>query len=342
MIFPRIFIEKNLENHPAVLKILQKLPGREIRYIDSYTDVFGKVYKPFSHRKKNIDLFLAQKKGSLVREAPPAYGISGAPHYYFIHTYNCVFECQYCYLQGYFHSPDMVVFVNHEEILEEMQNTLAQHSGDVWFHAGEFSDSLALSHILDDWPVFWDFFRGNPRARLELRTKSANIRALKQLEPLPNVTVSFSLSAERTAAQFEKKSSPVRARLRAMGILSRLGFRIGIHLDPIIYTPSVLQDYEWLAERMREEAGINSIDYISIGAIRFNSDLAHKIEKNYPGTRLLLTDYVRSVDGKLRYARPKRMFLLQSVEEILLRSGFPSHRIYICMESDDLVYSEKE
>ena len=48
-----------------------------------------------------------RKARQLVKETPAAYGLSGEPHYYFIHSYNCLYECDYCYLQGYFHSPDL-------------------------------------------------------------------------------------------------------------------------------------------------------------------------------------------------------------------------------------------
>jgi spore photoproduct lyase len=163
--FKKILIEKSLYNAAdakteRAKKIIQFFPKAEVLEIESYENYFNKVFKPYLQKRDNLNLFLAEKKGQLIRKAPPAYGTLNEDHYFFIHAYNCIYECEYCYLQGYFNSPDLVLFLNHEEILQEMTAITQNHKGDtpLWFHAGEFSDSLALSHITQEIPLYWDFF----------------------------------------------------------------------------------------------------------------------------------------------------------------------------------------
>jgi spore photoproduct lyase len=135
----KLYVEEELREHPRAKAIASKM-SIEPTYLRSYDEIWGQSKKPYLHKRDSLNLFIARKKGQLLKEAPDAYGQAGDPHYYFIHAYNCIYECQYCYLQGYFNTPDIVLFVNHEEIMDEMERVLEKHpKRNVWFHAGEFS-----------------------------------------------------------------------------------------------------------------------------------------------------------------------------------------------------------
>ena len=89
--------------------------------------------------------------------------------------------------------------------------SLHPRSPRIWFHGGEFSDSLALASITGELASFFDFFYHHPRTGLELRTKSANLKALNSLAPADNIVVSYSLSPSGSAQELDLK-----ARLRAI------------------------------------------------------------------------------------------------------------------------------
>ena len=226
MLIDTLYIERGAESRPITAGIRRQIQAQRTEIIDDYQDLFSRRKTPYLDKRASRNLFIAVKKGALVREAPNAYGFGKDDlHYYYIHAYNCVFECEYCYLQGYFSSPDLVLFVNHDEILQNMSETVAAHAGKrVWFHAGEFSDSLALSHVSGELPLYWDFFKERPDTFLELRTKSINLTALRPLEPLPNAVVSFSLSTEEQAAAFDRNTPGAMRRIEAMHRLADMGF----------------------------------------------------------------------------------------------------------------------
>ncbi len=339
--FEIIYIENHLQSHPRVLEILKRFPNSEIKKIDKIEDVFGRVKKPYLQKRTNLNLFLGEKKGQLVKLAPPAYGLSGEPHYYFVHAYNCIYECNYCYLQGYFHSPDIVLYLNHEEIGQEIKRLAEENHANtpdlkVWFHAGEYSDSLALTHLSGELSHYFKLFKELTFCNLELRTKSVNIRELLNEEPLDNIITSFSLSPEHRIKSNDLKTPPLKARLNAIGELNSKGFPIGIHFDPIIYDDKFIESYEDLADQLLEHIPAEKIRYISLGVVRFTKEVFQKVQRHYPDSDLLAQEFIRSFDNKIRYNRPMRLWILGKIKELLTERGVEPARIYLCMEDTDL------
>jgi spore photoproduct lyase len=339
--FEIIYIEKKLLEHPQVKEIIKKLPLAEIKKIDKIEDVFGRVKKPYLQKRSNLNLFLGEKKGQLVKLAPPAYGLLGEPHYYFVHAYNCIYECNYCYLQGFFHSPDIVLYLNHDEIAAEIQRVAQTHHASdpntkVWFHAGEYSDSLALSHLSGELNHYFQLFKNMPNCYLELRTKSINIKELLLQTPLDNVITSFSLSPAHRIKRNDLKTPPLKNRLNAISQLHERGFPIGIHFDPIIYDDQFIESYEELVDQLLLNIDPLSIRYISLGVVRFTKEVYQKVQRNYPDSDLLAQEFVRSFDNKIRYSRPMRLWMLAKIKQQLIDRGIDSSKIYLCMEDNDL------
>lgn len=325
-----IYVEEEIKDHARVKSILEKLK-REPLYIPRFDDIWGRSKKPYLQKRDSLNLFLAHKKGQLLKEAPDAYGSQGDPHYYFIHAYNCIYECQYCYLQGYFNTPDIVLFINHEEIIEEMERALLKYPGQkVWFHAGEFSDSLALTHLTGELDLYHAFCEKYPNAIIELRTKSVNTREIEKLRPLPNLIVSFSLSPKEMARRVDLKTPNAEARVRAMRTLKSLGFPIAAHFDPIVYEDKFKSEYSELLNQMADLTG--DLKYLSLGVVRFTKDVYREVERNYPDSVLHTGPMIKSFDGKVRYHRPMRMWLMNSIKELAINSGVKPEAIYLCME----------
>jgi spore photoproduct lyase len=331
--FEKIFIEEHLIDHPQVNHILKAYPQSEKTFIKDIEDVFNRVKKPYLQKRKSLQLFLGEKKGTLVKPAPDAYGLSGEPHYYFVHAYNCIYECNYCYLQGYFHSPDIVLFLNHEaigkEIIRLLESNLPSKS---WFHAGEFSDSLALTHLTHEIPFYFNLFKNLPHAYLEFRTKSVNIKEILKEKPLKNIITSFSLSPKERAKKSDLKTPTIEARLNAIGTLYENQFPIAIHFDPIIYEDNFINSYLVLIEELIQKIPPHAIAYISLGVVRFTKDVYHQVQKNYPTSDLLAQEFVKSFDNKIRYSRPMRMWMLLKIKDLLMQKGFLEKQIYLCME----------
>lgn len=333
--FKRIFIEEDILTHDRTQFILKKLRFPEYKIIDRYDHIWGKVNKPYLQKRDRLSLFIASKRGKVLKTAPPAYGKKGDPHYYFITAFNCIYECSYCYLQGYFNTPDIVFFVNHEDILkkiEEMIISCNKRGQKPWFHAGEFSDSLSLSHITGELSLYFDLFSRYPDAYLELRTKSANINQILKNPPLTNIIISISLSPDEQIKKYDLKTSPLKRRLTAIKILTDFNFQIGIHFDPIIAHVDVMEMYHLLLQELMRKTNIKSLAYLSLGVVRFTKDVFHRVKKNYPQADFHSQELIRSFDGKIRYLRPLRGKLLRNIKNLAMEEGITEDKIYLCME----------
>lgn len=334
--FNKIYVEKDVFNHPRVQDILRSLNSQDPIEIEDFADWWGRAKKPYLQKRDQLNLFIAQKKGQKIKLAPDAYGLKGEPHYYFVHAYNCIYECQYCYLQGYFNTPDLVWFVNHEEIIQDMRTCLDQNanSNRVWFHAGEFSDSLALSHLTKELPVYHHFLESNTQAIMELRTKSVNIRELLKLKPLGNLITSFSLSAPDQAKSYDLKTPSLVLRLKAMQELAQNKYPIAAHFDPLIYHPKLLEELNALIGQMKDFNLLTNLEYISIGVVRFTKEVYREVQKNYPQSSLLQQNFIYPKDGKIRYPKILRQSLLLELKQLLISHGVLADKIYLCMEEE--------
>lgn len=334
--FEQVFVEESVFQYPRTKNILTKLKVDSPTIIQDISDHWGRTRKPYLDKRTNLNLYLGKKSGTKIKIAPPAYGLSGEKHFYFIHAYNCIYECQYCYLQGYFNTPDIVLFLNHEEIIEEMTALMEAHPQEViWFHAGEFSDSLALTHLTDELPLYHAFLKRFPLAKIELRTKSVNIKPLLGLSPLANLYVSFSLSPANSTKIYDLKTPSLAARLKAIKELTDQGFSLGLHFDPIINDDQLIKNYAELIDQLFTHTSIQAIGYLSLGVVRFTKEVFHQMEKNYPDSPLLAEDFIKSFDNKIRYPRPQRLWLMGKIKNLLIEKGLEKEKIYLCMENDD-------
>lgn len=332
--FSQIIIENSVANHPITQKLNDKFSSVRKVYIDDHRKFWGRVKKPYLEKRENLNLYIAHKEGTLIKKAPDAYGTASGEHYYFIHAYNCIYECEYCYLQGHFNSPDLVLFVNHEDIIKQMSE-LALTQREIWFHAGEFSDSLALSHLTGEIEQYHQFLVEHPNAYIELRTKSANTQVIEKLEPINNLITTFSLSPDNIAKAIDRKTPSTKARLAAMNRLTKLGHPMGIHFDPIIYQEDFEAQYLELIKQIQENVDINLVRYISLGVVRFTKDVYYQFSQNYPDSKLHRSEMIKSFDGKVRYPRPIRMWMMNKIKSLLIEAGLESSKIYLCMEEDE-------
>lgn len=330
--FNRIFVEKTIINTQKVQSILEKFKGLDIKLIDDAEKTFSSIKKPYLQKRNHLNLYLGHKKGTLLKEAPDAYGLMDGKHYYFIHAYNCIYECEYCYLQGYFHNPDIVLFLNYDDIGKNIIEISSLSDEKVWFHAGEFSDSLALSSITNEIDFYFDLFSKIPNAFLELRTKSSNIKSLLQQTPIPNVITSFSISSQMRAKKTDIGTPPIKARVNSIKKLQEAGHPVAIHLDPIILSKNIIEDYQLLFEELKENINLKAIEYLSLGVVRFTEEVFKEVQKNYPLTDILSSSLIKTQDNLYRYPVPIRNWILGKVKDMAICAGFNPETIYMCME----------
>ena len=141
--FHHVYIERKLAENYDVDNVLKKLPGSRIVWINHYKDVFNRKNQSLEIQKKSPALILAKKEGQLIYSGSKECQDFGNDNFYYTSCMmNCLFDCEYCYLQGMYPSADVVLFMNLEDIFNEVVRMLTVHP--VYLCVSYDTDLIAL------------------------------------------------------------------------------------------------------------------------------------------------------------------------------------------------------
>jgi spore photoproduct lyase len=249
---------------------------------------------------------------------------------------NCPLDCSYCILQAYFNQPSLRVFVNVEQQLAAIAESLHLHGRKVFrIGTGEFTDSLALDPIVKWTQVLPCFVAKHKNVVLEFKTKTVSIEGLLSSPYRDRIVVSWSLNSPSIAAEEEHGAPSIRKRLEAARICQREGYTLGFHFDPLIEHPSWEDEYARTVDLLDRFVDPSRVIWISLGCLRYMPSLKRVIRKRFPETHILDGEFVPGLDGKMRYIKPVRIEMYHFMKEKLAQWGVGSG-VYLCMESRDV------
>ena len=230
----------------------------------------------------------------------------------------------------------MVLYTNTNEMFKELDEVLNQHPKTLYrIGTGEYTDSLILDHLTSFTQIVVPYFASQNNAFLELKTKSDIIENLEGLEHKGRTIVSWSLNAEPIIRSEEKNSCSLDDRLKAAYQCQRWGYKVGFHFDPLIYYPGWEDDYKKVVEKLLRTINPASLCWISLGCFRFIPKLKPIIKKRYPESRILYQEFIRGLDGKMRYFKPIRIEMYTKMAE-WIKSYDSKMFIYLCMEGTEV------
>lgn len=326
--FTHIYIEDGVADHPRTQEICARFPHAARVNCERYGEVFNPKSQDFRLQKAHPALILASKHGNPVLEVPTGYGIGGVRNYYFSHMLNCLYDCRYCFLQGMYRSANYVLFVNYESFEEEISRIAQNSNLPAWFFSGYDCDSLALEPISGFAAHFLPFFASHPNARLELRTKSTQVRTLLNREPLSNVIVAFSFTPREMHQALEHRVPTVERRLDAMVQLQQAGWSAGIRFDPLIYQQGYQAQYQELFREVFSRLDTDRLHSVSLGPLRLPRGYFRAISRLYPDEPLFAGPLV-DTNGMVSYHQDLESELSGFCLE-LLRSHVPESLLYPC------------
>jgi len=304
-------------------------------------------------------LRLAVRKGEHVKTFDG--GCNCGDEWYVAPVAGCPFNCQYCYLNDYLDSTIPTIFVNVEDMLNELREKLAAHAAPVRVHAGHLADALALDHLTGIASRLANLFREFPQATLELRTKTDNIKGLLKtcliegsdaeeesrsyrddgkgltpvVSPPQNVVISWTMSPEKVIKRYEHGASPLEARIAAAAKCANAGFRVGMRLDPIIMFDGWREACREMISDIFSRVPPGKIDSWVLGCLRYRAEMIDIIRREFPQSDILDGELLRSPDGKYRYFRPLRLAAYREIARAI-RSFDSAARIDLCMETPEL------
>lgn len=334
----KIYVEKGCEKLPLVKQILKRFPDVPHATAEHASDVYENIK---SERDQWVTgkktLFLSKDQGRSFKPFPEAEDYFSCDYHSLHLQEGCDMECSYCILQSYLTNPLLMIYVNMEEILDNLQKFLDRHP-DKFFRigTGHLSDSLSLDHITHTSKILIPFFAKQKNAMLELKTKSNNIDNLLGLDPNGKVIVSWSINAGPIQKEEEHKCATITERLEAASRIAKIpGYRVGFHFDPMIDFENWEEEYEATVKKIAAAVPADKIAWISIGSLRMMPDLKKKMQDRFPKSKLPYGQWVHGMDGKLRYFKHRRLELYKGLAG-MIQNHLPGAAIYLIMESPEV------
>ena len=249
---------------------------------------------------------------------------------------NCPMDCSYCILQAYFNKPSLRVFVNLEKELEKIGSVIDSQTEKIFrIGTGEFADSLALDQITGWSGLLTEFFSRKRNAVLELKTKTDNIYGLLASPYRDRIIVSWSLNSADVSAKEEHGAASIKKRLEAAKICQEDGYIISFHFDPMIYYGKWREGYLRTIELLDKYVDPERVIWLSMGCLRYIPSLKDIIRMRHHNTHILDGEFIRGLDGKMRYFKPIRIEMYSFIKEHLDK-WHHDLGVYLCMESDEI------
>jgi spore photoproduct lyase len=312
-----IYIDKKINESKIFRNINKK--GIPFEFVHCVSEIEDSV--------KNI--FITNSKSRIVHPCPGTRVYRCCNYYVADIVENCPFSCTYCILQVYLKHNYIKVYDNIDDIIYELQ--LLDKKGKYRVGSGELSDSLALDKILDLSLLLVPEINKLNNIVFEFKTKSNYISNLLNCSP-KNIIVSWSLNPQHIVVSEEFGTASLDARLEAANECAQAGFKLAFHFDPIIFCRNFENVYKELINKLIEKIDENVIKYISLSTFRFMPDLVDYIRENYKDSMLLESHFVKGLDGKMRYFKASRFYMLSYLYKSI-RSYWKKVFIYFCMES---------
>ncbi|WP_200905832.1 spore photoproduct lyase family protein [Caloranaerobacter sp. TR13] len=276
--FSHIYVEKDVLNHHITLEILSKFPKSKVIEIKNYKDVFNRPKQNFIIQKKSPKLILAKKTGSYLYEGSPICEDFGETlFYYSSNIFNCIYDCEYCYLRGLYTSSNIVIFVNIEDYFEEIIKTTKGKRAYICISYD--SDILAFENITGFVRKWIQFAKKNENLLIEIRTKSNNFKSIKELEIPENIIFAWTLSPQEIVDNFEHKTPSLMSRLSDIKLAISKGLKVRISLEPIMKIKGFESIYGKFIDKVFTEMPSDAIRDVNIGVFRMSEEHIKRLRR---------------------------------------------------------------
>lgn len=245
---------------------------------------------------------------------------------------GCPFDCAYCILQLYLPHKNIRVTGNIDKVLDDIR--LATKHQKKRIGSGELADSLAMDKTIPLSKFIVPLVNELDNIQFEFKTKSDVVDNLLELNP-KNCLVSWSLNPEEIISQEEPYTATLERRLKAAENVIKHGYKVGFHFDPLIMHKDFEKIYGNLIENLTSRIDGKNVEYISISTFRCPADLMNEIRMRPKDSILTKGDFVRGIDGKVRYFKAERVKMISFVLN-KIRKEWKDVFIYFCMEHDSV------
>lgn len=290
--FSHIYIEEDAYNHPTTIKILEKFPNSVQVKIQSYKNIFNRSNQNFQEQKNSVKLILAVRRDNFYYKGSEVVNDYGFQNFYYnTMILNCVYNCDYCYLQGMFNSGNIVVFVNIEDFFRETEKLLTNDP--TYLCISYETDILAFEDLVSYTSAWIEFARTHSNLIIEIRTKSNYYKYLKDIPISENVILAWTISPDEITKKYESKTPTLNRRLENIQSALSDGWKVRICFDPVLHVKNWKEIYKNLVEKTFSYIDSEKVFDISIGTFRINADYLKRMKKFRTDSEILYYPFER-------------------------------------------------
>ncbi|MFN4082041.1 MAG: radical SAM protein [Bacteroidia bacterium] len=313
-----IYIEEGILDSDVTKSIIKNIGAETIIPIRHYKDIFNQSGSNWRLQKQSQKIILAKRTDNFLYKGADITPDFGFKHFYYnTPALNCIYDCDYCYLQGMFTSPHLVLFVNNNDFIKAAKLEAEIIKEPFYLALSYDTDLLALEHFYPYCAEWISFAKSVHNLTIEIRTKSVNINAIKHIEPWNNTILAWTLSPQEIINKFEPKTPNIKGRNKAIQTAIKLGWRVRICFDPILHVPDWKNIYMKMIDELENEVNLNDVDSYSLGTFRMNNTFLKNIQNQRKDTPILFDKYVLN-NEVATYNDDKKNVLLSFVRDLLL------------------------
>ncbi len=320
--FSHIYVEKGALEFPLTKRLLDRFSASVRVPILDYKKVFNRGRQNFQIQKQSMKLILAVKQPPFlypITEIQPSAGYQN--HFYATPLINCLYNCDYCFLQGMYPSGNMVLFVNENDFFSAIVERLEYgHSSNnpLVISPSYNTDLMAIEKLVPLTRSWINFCYKTENLVLEFRTKSALFRPLEDITPIPTILFAWTLSPKRVIDTHEFGTPNLNRRLKAaLGAIKR-GWRVRLCFDPVLFYDGWEQDYAVFLDQVFTTLPADRIEDATLGYFRMNKDFFQRIRKQNPKSPLYYQSYELHNDV-ISLSLEKQKLMHTYLEKVLIK-----------------------
>ena len=324
--FSHIYIEEEAYGYRLSDTILNKFPNSSIVGIKNYKDVFNRLKQDFQTQKKSMNIILAKKSPPFLYQVTDMVQGHHMPGFFYTTPMlNCLYNCEYCFLQGMYSSGNIVIFVNQEDFQDYIKLKLQQNKASkevVTVSISYNTDLLAMENLFPITKSWIKFASECKNLMIEIRTKSSNFKSIDTMDSNQNVLLSWTISPEEVSKAYEHLAPPLSQRISAIKSAMDKGWKVRLCFDPIMNIENWDKIYSEFFLYLFQKINNKKLYDITLGTFRMNKDYFNRINRRNPQSEIYYSEYVTE---KNTVALPKnmRIFMMEKLKQELSKYIVP-------------------
>tara|TARA_Y100000588_G_scaffold64115_1_gene63864 strand:+ start:1371 stop:2381 length:1011 start_codon:yes stop_codon:yes gene_type:complete len=329
--YSHIYLEEGAEDFELAQTVLRKLGKATVVRIRNYKDIFARPGQNFQLQKQSPKLILARKKANFIYKGSMASQDFGYKNFYYnTLQLNCVYNCDYCYLQGMYPSGNSVVFINDCDFFEHTRQAIKSRpfpKEPLYLCISYDTDLLAMESFIPYTSRFVEFTRSEKDLVIEVRTKSANWSSMANVEPNHRCILAWTLSPPSVAAKYEKLTPPPEKRIVTINRYLERGWPIRLCFDPVLQVENWEQIYGDFMRFVFAKIPASQICDVSLGVFRMNSDYFKRIKKQRTDSDLFYRPYEKQ-NSFVSYPEGQRQQMMETLK-LVLQEFLPPEKVEV-------------